>query len=466
MKTVHKQLHSTRRGSRHEHYHLSAFFRFWYRRLLTNTSASASLAALIILVLGLAFWPKQSTLRPTRRCQSLEFDSNTSSASDNTSNLYHPFAPITLDNSNLAAYRQPDVIDTFANYKFRQHPRCNISSLSLHKPFSPLCPDRQSFLRAFSGGGRIGFDAPYMPRDCDMRWYSTEEVCEIFSRFEKVIVVGDSLIRHVVGALNVLLRKDLGYGAVTGWNFGEEESQKCFCTHQMDVKACSVQGIYRTSDVLLHDPDSFACPHGLVRTADGKQEMASPVNLVVELMLKFPLDPTELKRLQNLLPKERPKKPIAFAFGHGLWNDMDLQATVNWLQGILDAMYEAAPYLRPENLPREGSSNVAEEGVAEARGQPLAHVLFVTPSAAGVLKPDQWILTQGDKALQVFETSMHNLIHQEDGRFFGKGVEHLGTWNMSIQMDKWDGVHLNLRGNLLKAMGLVNWLGGIEVEKW
>lgn len=56
-----------------------------------------------------------------------------------------------------------------------------------------------------------------------MRWFITKEICAIFTRFEKVIVVGDSMMRHIVGALNVLLREDLGYGAVTGWNFGEEE---------------------------------------------------------------------------------------------------------------------------------------------------------------------------------------------------------------------------------------------------
>lgn len=56
-----------------------------------------------------------------------------------------------------------------------------------------------------------------------MRWFTTEEVCEIFSRFEKVIVVGDSMMRHVVGALNVLLREDLGYGAVMNWNFSPKE---------------------------------------------------------------------------------------------------------------------------------------------------------------------------------------------------------------------------------------------------
>jgi hypothetical protein len=122
-----------------------------------------------------------------------------------------------------ATYRAPDTIDTFHNYAWRNHSACPISSLDLHSAFSPLCQTRHDFLTAFSGGGRIGFDQPFMPLGCDMRWFTTEEVCEIFSRFEKIVVVGDSMMRHVVGALNVLLRKDLGYGAVTNWNFDEEE---------------------------------------------------------------------------------------------------------------------------------------------------------------------------------------------------------------------------------------------------
>lgn len=113
--------------------------------------------------------------------------------------------------------------DTFADYKFRNHTACQISSLDLNLPYLTFCQNRNEFLQAFSGGGRIGFDSPYFPQGCDMRWFSTEEVCQILSRYEKVIVVGDSMMRHVVGAMNVLLRKDLGYGAVTNWNFNEEE---------------------------------------------------------------------------------------------------------------------------------------------------------------------------------------------------------------------------------------------------
>ena len=118
-------------------------------------------------------------------------------------------------------HRYSDTIDTFSSYKYRN--TCDISSLNLHAPFAPLCQDRESMVTAMSSGGRIGNDAPYMPRGCDMRWFSTEEICEILARFEKVIIVGDSMMRHVIGSINVMIRKDLGYGAVTDWNFSPEE---------------------------------------------------------------------------------------------------------------------------------------------------------------------------------------------------------------------------------------------------
>lgn len=119
------------------------------------------------------------------------------------------------------SYRGPDIQDTFQSYKFRNS--CNVSSLDLHTPFSPLCQDSASMLMAMSSGGRIGHDAPYMPRGCDMRWFTTEEICQILGRFDKVVLVGDSMLRHIIGSLNILIRKDLGYGAVTDWNFSLQE---------------------------------------------------------------------------------------------------------------------------------------------------------------------------------------------------------------------------------------------------
>ncbi|KIW67674.1 hypothetical protein PV04_06906 [Phialophora macrospora] len=376
------------------------------------------------LVLGILLWKLMTRGSSSGRssglhsCMQLEFGYDPSTAS------IPAFPP-----PENATYRAPDTIDTFQNYAWRNHSACQISSLDLHSAFSPLCQTRHDFLTAFSGGGRIGFDQPFMPRGCDMRWFTTEEVCEIFSRFEKIVVVGDSMMRHVVGALNVLLRKDLGYGAVTNWNFDEEELRSCFCNHQMDVKSCSVQGIFSTSSVLENDPTSLAC------------NSDTPVDLVIEMMLRFPLDTEELVRYMNLLAPTKPKKPYAFIFGHGLWNDLDIQATLHWLEGVLEHTVTQAPYLRH-----------AHSGSIWPR-------LFIPPNAAGILKPDQWLVSQGDKALMTFEES----VRIEAAR---RGVETMGTWNMSIQATKYDGVHLDLKGNLIKAMGVVNWLNMVDVDAW
>ncbi|KAJ9641007.1 hypothetical protein H2199_005675 [Coniosporium tulheliwenetii] len=251
-------------------------------------------------------------------------------------------------------YRAPDSADTFATYKYRQ--LCNISSLDLHSGFSPLCTERTSMLAAMSSGGRIGHDAPYMPRGCDMRWFTTKEVCEILGRFEKVVFAGDSMMRHVIGSLNVLLRKDLGFGAVTDWNFSDEERRECFCNFQFNVKACSVQGIFRTADVIKNDPDSLACPAGTM-------------DVLIEQMVGFPIPPEEIERFKQTIGTAKPKRPYAFVFGHGLWNDLDLQATVNWLDQILDATSDQLPYL-------------GQKGAFWPR-------LFMTPNAAGKRKPDE-----------------------------------------------------------------------------
>ena len=194
------------------------------RKIAVFTGALVSLILLNTLLSAFEH-PKVRASSPTAECFSA-----TSSPTQSLRPAYLttkiPYNATFLPN---AAFQPPeplphrisDTIDTFAGYKYRN--TCNISSLDLHAPFAPLCPDRTSMLTAMSSGGRIGHDAPYMPRGCDMRWFSTEEICEILSRFEKVIIIGDSMMRHVIGSINVLVRKDLGYGAVTDWNFSPEE---------------------------------------------------------------------------------------------------------------------------------------------------------------------------------------------------------------------------------------------------
>lgn len=122
-----------------------------------------------------------------------------------------------MDASNFGASH-----DTFKNFKYHG-PMCNISSTDLYQSVGGLCPDRQSLLKAMSSGGRVGKDAPYLSRGCSYEWYTTKDICGILGRFSQIVLVGDSMLRHVIGAINILIREDLGYGGVTDWNFDESE---------------------------------------------------------------------------------------------------------------------------------------------------------------------------------------------------------------------------------------------------
>jgi hypothetical protein len=148
--------------------------------------------------------------------------------------------------------------------------------------------------------------------------------------------------------------------------------------------------------------------------------------VLVEQIVRFPAPDDELIRLREDLLSHPNSKPIAVVFGHGLWSDLDLQRTLNWLDALIAQI---------------------DNTVGRNKWQGI----FVTPNAAGKEKPDEWIVSQGNKALMLYEES----VRIEVGK---RGIEHLGTWNMSIQSTKYDGVHLDMKGNLVKAMMVMNWL--------
>ncbi|KAI1408543.1 hypothetical protein F5Y13DRAFT_107886 [Hypoxylon sp. FL1857] len=325
--------------------------------------------------------------------------------------------------------RVGELRDTLAGYKYRGE-GCNVSSLDLHMPLGSICSDKNSMLTAMSSGGRIGRDAPYMPRGCDMQWFSTMEACEILGRYNQVILVGDSMLRHVIGALNILVREDLGYGGVTDWNFSEDEKRQCFCNNQFDVRDCSIQGIFSTADVVKHDPLSLMCPRLIPEWN---------TDLRIEQIVRYPIPDEERQRLVKAIDSN-PSQRKAFILGHGLWSDLEVGRTLNWLDLVLDV------------IELKTGARTRLRGRSPRRNLP---VLLLTPNAAGDKKPDEWIVSQGNKALVQFEHAM--AIHAAKRR-----IDHLGTWNMSIQATLYDGVHMDMRGNLLKAMMVLNWLNLLE----
>lgn len=95
----------------------------------------------------------------------------------------------------------------------------------------PFCSTPEQLLRSLRDGIRSPLDAAkfpsvseetgfdplkdlsfFTPFQCNFRWLSAEQICHVFSAFAAVQMEGDSLVRHTIEGLLMLLTSDLQYG--------------------------------------------------------------------------------------------------------------------------------------------------------------------------------------------------------------------------------------------------------------
>ena len=304
-------------------------------------------------------------------------------------------------------------------------------------PFSPLCTDKKSVLNAMSGGGRPGYDRPYIPLLCDMRWYSTSEACNVLSRFQHVAFIGDSLMRHVVNAMYVFLREDIGYGAITDWDldfFEAADIQKredCKCSAQTARHVCSDAVIAQTSWIAGNassTPQSslLACPAHV------------PVDMSFTRSNSYPATEDELRTINTALQdSERSTldKPYALVLHSTFWNNVNATATVAWVDQITAHLNSTVPSL---------------DGFGASMKR-----LFMTANAGGLSKSAQYLEAQGNQQLGNFEKSITPVLE-------AAGLDVLGCFNMSLQSLTSDGTHASFEANLLKAQMVLNWLDHVK----
>ena len=136
----------------------------------------------------------------------------------------------------------------FAHFEGQQE--CGITSTDLYhapKALDPsipkhvlYCRNRAKLLEAMSGGGRHGFEQPYYPAGCHYRWYSTEEICMILERFDAIVFIGDTSLKYIYAAFNMLLRENIATGGLKQWDFTEGERAACRCNNQLMKPECSM----------------------------------------------------------------------------------------------------------------------------------------------------------------------------------------------------------------------------------
>ncbi|KAI9799246.1 MAG: hypothetical protein M1833_004124 [Piccolia ochrophora] len=344
--------------------------------------------------------------------------------------IFRPFSSKASNQSDRVPFSIEAVEDYFNHYEGRQD--CGIASRDLYtpparngkdgKPVPPYCQNRASLLDAMSGGGRHGFDAPFTPNGCHYRWYTTAEICMILSRFDALVFVGDTQLRHLYAGFNILLRENLALGGLKQWAMSDGERAACRCENQFVKSDCSKHSVESSEDVKKNDAGSgHRSPYFCDKTPH------------IYLPITGPLPSAHASTITNLLTT-RPDSYHPIPIIHSLSLSTSLSypaatASMNELAALADAASDTA-----------------------TRSVPF---LWLGPVAAGHLKPPNLILSQGNNALWHFTTEMAREARARD-------VETLGAYNLTLQARSWDGSGYGVGVAVVQAMMVVNWLARLE----
>lgn len=230
-----------------------------------------------------------------------------------------------------------------------------------------------------------------------MQWFTSAEICDILSRFSKVTVIGDSLMRDLSIALHIFLREDL----VHGGHWGAPDGEDCSCEGAWNNRACAFHLNINSDQLYAQSPELMACPKE--GTANFKYHVAT----------SFPLVDDQIQGYTEGLFNPKPPKPHAIVMGAGLWDDIDQNKTKSWVDQVMNATVEGAPWM-----------------FEEEQWRPM---LFVTPNAAHAAKNPKYWAKQGNIPISMFELALRKHVMER------WGVDHLGTYNMSIQATSYDG---------------------------
>ena len=96
----------------------------------------------------------------------------------------------------------------------------------------------------------------------------------ILERFDGVVFVGDDTLQNIYSGLNILLRKDLGLGAMKQWEMADEHLKACKCGNQFAKESCAKYLVSASEQVSTNarnakqDFASYTCqqtPHAFLK---------------------------------------------------------------------------------------------------------------------------------------------------------------------------------------------------------
>ena len=127
-------------------------------------------------------------------------------------------------------------------------------------------------LRALARGSRRERDGPFDMGNCTVQWFTRDEACDLLQRAGTLVIVGDSLQRHVAQALFSVLSGNVAHGSVLAHRLPRDAPhllELCSCERAYDDHAehggdrrCreASAAFLGAPGVADAGPQSFACP--------------------------------------------------------------------------------------------------------------------------------------------------------------------------------------------------------------
>lgn len=121
----------------------------------------------------------------------------------------------------------------------------------------------------------------------------------------------------------------------------------------------------------------------------------------------------KVREADTLADIETLDKPMAFVYGHGLWNNLEAEDTYKWWDQLDEILHMQLPHLFEVDAP-------------------VLPRLFITPSAGSPKKPEIFWAKQGNLAMARFEKEVGGWMRE-------RKVDHLGIFNLTVQSTSPDG---------------------------
>ncbi len=171
----------------------------------------------------------------------------------------------------------------------------------------PYCSTPEQLLTSVKDGIRTPFDQAifasvsedtgfnpvqhlsfFTPHLCNFRWFTSDQLCRVLSSFASLQWEGDSLVRHTVQALLMLLTDDVQYGGFPRGSASAAMLQLCRCDGAFsEAKSCRIENTFGFG--LAMSPSTAADP--TVQAIEGGWE-PSPIRGYCNRLPSLAFDPT------------------------------------------------------------------------------------------------------------------------------------------------------------------------------